>query len=151
MTTAVVPVSHYQFSLPRKECSETAVGTEALLIYEECRDAFKHLSDSMWLRQRIPEVYFNDLKDMWEDDTIMLSSVHEIVLHPAYQKIIGMGYDALPLILNEMIHKGGNWFWALKAISGEDPVDPAYWGNIKEMTKAWIKWGQDRGYIDYNG
>ena len=65
----------------------------------------------------------------------------------AYQQIIGMGITAIPFILREMAVKPGQWFWALKSISGEDPVAPECRGNVKEMTNAWLKWGKERGYI----
>ncbi len=68
-------------------------------------------------------------------------------MHPAYQQIIGMGQDAIPLILAEMKRKPGHWFWALKSITGEDPVLPEQRGRIKKMTEAWINWGRNQGYI----
>ncbi len=37
------------------------------------------------------EVTFNNLVKQWQTDTRFLSSTHEMVLHPAYQQIIGMG------------------------------------------------------------
>jgi hypothetical protein len=33
-----------------------------------------------------------------------------------------MGKDAIPLLLRELGKKSGRWFWALKAITREDPV-----------------------------
>jgi hypothetical protein len=60
-------------------------------------------------------------------------------MHPAYQRIIGMGPVVLPLILREMQERGGHWFWALRAISEEDPVDAQDAGAIKKMTEAWLQ------------
>ncbi len=37
------------------------------------------------------EVTFQNLVQQWQTDTRFLSSTHEMVLHPAYQQIIGMG------------------------------------------------------------
>ena len=45
-------------------------------------------------------------------------------MHPAYQQIIGMGADAVPFILLEMEEHGGYWFWALSAITGQNPTRP---------------------------
>ncbi|WP_335148338.1 hypothetical protein [Nostoc sp.] len=51
----------------------------------------------------------------------------------------------IPLLLRELEKKSGHWFWALKSISREDPVPPESRGKIKEMTKAWLEWGKQRG------
>lgn len=90
---------------------------------------------------------FYELKNKWEEDTAILSSVTEIAMHPAYQQIIGMGQDAIPLILAEMKKKPGHWFWALKSITGNDPVPPEQRGRVKKMTEAWLNWGIEQGYI----
>ncbi len=87
------------------------------------------------------------LKAEWEADTAHLSSVTEIAMHPAYQQIIGMGPIAIPLILSEMKRKPDHWFWALKSITGEDPVLDENRGQILQMTKAWLHWGIEQGYI----
>ncbi|MCP5005757.1 MAG: hypothetical protein GY941_17745 [Planctomycetes bacterium] len=92
-------------------------------------------------------IKFQELKLIWEANTAILSSITEIAMHPAYQQIIGMGQSAIPLILEEMNEKPGHWFWALKSITGEDPVLPEQRGRIKKMTEAWINWGRNQGYI----
>lgn len=68
-------------------------------------------------------------------------------MHPAYQGIIGLGPIALPLILRELEKELDHWFWALKAISGEDPVSPQNRGKMREMTDAWLNWGREKGYV----
>ena len=55
-------------------------------------------------------------------DTQCLSSVNEMVLHPAYYQIVGMGPSAIPLILLELKTIRIIGFAALKAITGIDPV-----------------------------
>jgi hypothetical protein len=59
-----------------------------------------------------------------------------------------MGPDAIPLILRELQRRPEHWFWALNAITREDPIDPEYAGNVRKMTQAWLEWGRERGYID---
>jgi hypothetical protein len=129
------------------ENAGTAVGEESVRIRTQCRVFITHSFISFFLANNIPEVKFFNLKTEWEEDTGMLSSDSEIALHPAYQQIIGMGQEAIPLILNEMKKKRGQWFWALKSITGEDPVPLELRGNIKKMTEVWIGWGEDKGYI----
>jgi len=86
---------------------------------------------------------FYRLKSHWEAETAFLSSVSDIAMHPAYQQIIGMGSVAVPLILREMKKEPGHWFWALKSITGEDPVPPEHRGKITAMTEDWLLWGAE--------
>jgi len=99
-------------------------------------------------RESIPSVRFLRLKEKWEEETAFLSSVSDIAMHPSYQRILGMGPVVIPFILREMGKRPSQWFWALKSISGEDPVPSEQRGNIIEMTMTWLKWGKERGYID---
>ncbi len=86
---------------------------------------------------------FCELKKKWERDTLFLSSTSEICMHPAYQGIIGMGPAVLPLIMKDMAEKPALWFWALKAVTGEDPVPECKRGKIYEMTEIWLGWWSD--------
>jgi hypothetical protein len=70
------------------------------------------------------EATFNQLVLQWRKETRGISSSTELILHPAYQQIIGLGKEAIPLLLRELEQKSGRWFWALKSISREDPVLP---------------------------
>lgn len=88
---------------------------------------------------------FNRLTAEWRSDTRFLSSPSQIAMHPAYQAIIGMGPDALPLIFKHLRSHGGQWFWALSAISNEDPVRPSERGRIAEMRAAWLRWADKKG------
>ncbi len=90
---------------------------------------------------------FHDLVREWKTAKVFTSSGSEIALHPAYQQIIGMGKDAIPLILEELQREEDHWFWALKAITGEDPVAPNERGQLPKMTQAWLRWGKEHGYL----
>lgn len=90
---------------------------------------------------------FNNLAATWKYDTRMTSSASQILLHDAYQEIIGMGEKALPLIFNELNKESNQWFWALKSITGYDPIKPAQMGDISQMKKAWLEWGSSQGYV----
>jgi len=93
-----------------------------------------------------PSSRFYELRQKWENETAILSSINEISMHPAYQQIIGMGSDAIPFIIKELETNPNHWFWALKAITGEDPVSPPKRGNVGEMTNAWLFWWAARKY-----
>ncbi len=91
---------------------------------------------------------FNQLADTWTQETLRLSSITQIVLHPAYQQIIGMGPGALPLIFARLADEPGHWFWALNAITGENPVPAEDLGNISRMSEVWMGWAQARGFVE---
>jgi len=93
-----------------------------------------------------PERRFATLVQEWKEATAFTSSTTAMAMHPAYQQIIGMGDAALPLIFEELRREPDHWFWALKAITGEDPVSPADRGQIEPMTIAWLNWAKQRGY-----
>jgi hypothetical protein len=84
----------------------------------------------------------------WRKETQWFSSTTQIAMHPAYQAIIGMGPEALPMILEELRQSPDHWFWALKAISNEDPVIPGDRSSVKRMKNAWLQWGVAKGMVD---
>lgn len=107
-------------------------------------DYYKPLS-RQWAN---PAIRFSNLAKEWKESTSMLSSITEIAMHTAYQQIIGMGPTAIPLILLSMRREPGHWFWALSAITGENPVPMDHRGNIKRMTGAWLNWGKKHLYLE---
>jgi hypothetical protein len=93
------------------------------------------------------EKTFSRLRDDWKQTRGPLSSITQLVLHPSYQSIIGLGLEVVPYILKEMSETLDHWFWALKAITGEDPIREEQRGNLEEMTRAWLSWGKSHNYI----
>ncbi|HSW09711.1 MAG TPA: hypothetical protein VLK32_02285 [Bacillota bacterium] len=88
---------------------------------------------------------FKSLAAVWRRECAHLSSIRDMVLHPAYQQIIGMGKDALPLLIRELDRNPDHWFWALRAITGEDPVRPEHRGDVRLMAQDWVDWARKRG------
>lgn len=88
---------------------------------------------------------FHGLATEWRKECAHLSSIREMVLHPAYQQIVGMGRVALPYILAELERQPDHWFWALRAITQEDPVPPAHRGNVAQMARDWLRWARESG------
>ena len=122
------------------------VSEESTIIRKKFNEFLKHDLEPISKQRSTPAFHFSMLKAKWEAETALLSSATEIALHPSYQQIIGMGNDAVPLILAELRRKPEHWFWALKAVTGEDPVLPELRGRIKEMTEACLQWGRRQGY-----
>lgn len=89
---------------------------------------------------------FRKLADQWQTETRHLSLVSDIVLNSAYQQIIGMGSAAVPLLLQELKKQPDHWFWALRSITGENPITPTDRGHLKKMSEAWLAWGKEHGY-----
>jgi hypothetical protein len=90
---------------------------------------------------------FRHHSETWLRETAHISSATELVLHPSYQRIIGLGPAVLPLLLRDLVQQPKDWFWALNAITGENPIPLEDAGNIRRMTDAWIQWGREHGYI----
>jgi hypothetical protein len=91
---------------------------------------------------------FLQLVDRWRAETRFSSSSREIVFHPAYQRIIGLGPEVVPLILQRLKQRPEHWFWALTALTGaSDVVPPNERGDLAAMTARWLAWGRQRGLV----
>ncbi len=100
------------------------------------------------VKQLAVERRFHKLAKAWKSETELFSKVTKKILHPAYQKIIGMGEPAIPLILKDLSENGpDDWFWALTAISDANPITEEIAGNMRAMTEAWLRWGEKAGYL----
>lgn len=135
----VVPEIRYFFE------DSTGVGDDSETLRRSSRQSLEHFLATYLRSWGNTFIRFLQLKVTWEKETAHLSSL--ISMHPAYQQIIGMGPTAIPFILRELKNKPGHWFWALKSITGEDPVLPEHRGKIKQMTDDWLKWAKEQEYI----
>ena len=90
---------------------------------------------------------FNKLVSEWKKGRGPTSLIRKMAAHPAYQKIIKMGEDAIPLILKEMEREPDHWFWALVVLTNANPVSERDRGKLDKMTKAWLDWGRKHRYI----
>lgn len=90
---------------------------------------------------------FRRLADEWSRQTMVMSSVTEIVAHPAYREVIGLGSIAVPLILKELQERPALWFAALREITGENPVPAEDAGRVSRMREHWLSWGRERGLL----
>ena len=90
---------------------------------------------------------FTELADCWEKETWFLSSSSRAVEHPAHKEIVSMGEPVVPLILERMRGQRGHWYFALRAITGANPVNAADRGKVAVMEQAWLRWGEINGYV----
>ncbi len=132
LTTKVLPGHRVEFTapdLPEGADIDVLVELSGALGLDETRRRFEALSSR------------------WHNETALLSSITEKAMHPAYQAIIGIGREAVPYILRELRKQPGHWFWALSAITGENPIRPDQQGKMREMAAAWVQWGENHGYL----
>jgi hypothetical protein len=87
---------------------------------------------------------FHRLCGEWKEQSKYLSNTAQMAILWPYQQIIGMGVDAVPLILAELEREADHWFWALEAITGENPVDASAAGDVGTASRAWLEWGRNR-------
>lgn len=90
------------------------------------------------------EARFEFLARRWREETEFHSAASALFMHPAYQEIIGLGPAVLPLILGDLRESHDHWFWALRAITGENPVPAEERGKVERMTERWLAWGRAR-------
>jgi hypothetical protein len=93
------------------------------------------------------EQKFERLVKWWREENRFTSSMTKLIMHQAYQQIIGIGPAAVPLIFRELQRNPDHWFWALTAITGDNPVKPEDAGDVERMTQAWLEWGKQHGYV----
>jgi hypothetical protein len=94
-------------------------------------------------------VKFKSLVSQWRAERGATSSITKAAMCDAYQKIIGMGPDAIPLIIAQIRSEGDEpdqWFWALQVLTGVDPVEDEDRGDFAKMAGAWIEWAETEGY-----
>lgn len=90
---------------------------------------------------------FRRLADEWKEQARFLSNTAQMAMLRPYQRIIGMGWDAVPFLLEELQREPRQWFWALEAITEADPVPPEAAGKVRPMAQAWIEWGKEQGIL----
>jgi hypothetical protein len=121
-------------------CSET-----------ECISEICSVNESLGSETIIDErAEFQELVREWRDNLPATSSASQMAAEPAYRKIIGMGPAAIPMILAQLKSEGsspGHWFIALASITRANPVPPESRGRLQEMAKAWLAWGETKGYV----
>src|ERR1043166_2394654 len=91
------------------------------------------------------EERFTRLAAVWDQAVAHHSSSTIRNSHPAYQEIISMGWTVVPFLLRDLARQGTHWFWALKQITGADPVPSEDRGNMAQVTEAWLRWGKANG------
>ena len=88
---------------------------------------------------------FQRLVEQWHRERGATSSTTKIAMCPSYQRIVADGRKYIPLILRQLEREGDepdHWFWALRVITGADPVRHADRGDVVQMARAWLDWAR---------
>jgi hypothetical protein len=87
---------------------------------------------------------FERLNRWWKSETGGSALMFPRFMHPAYQQIIGMGKEVVPLLLEEVQQRTGHWFWALQAIAREEIAQEDDLYDV--AAEKWLRWGESKGY-----
>ena len=123
----------------------TGIGPDSILLKDYLLDANLHFEAPV--SRHSLGTKFQDLAETWRLETAYASSAYDITMHSAYQQIIGLGPQVIPLVLRELRRQPDQWFWALKALTCADPVNDEDRGDLHRMTDAWVQWGEDVHYL----
>jgi hypothetical protein len=88
---------------------------------------------------------FRTYADKWWSETRILSSINGKIFNQNYQRIIGMGKPVLPFIFADLKQRGGQWYWALECITGENPAATAT--TLDEARSMWLDYASRNDYI----
>lgn len=88
---------------------------------------------------------FEQLSQQWHDETGHLSNLSLMVEHPAYQQIIGLGLEVVPLLLRSLEREPDHWFFALATLTGVDAG--AGEQTVEGARQKWLSWGRERELI----
>ncbi|MEI6622372.1 MAG: hypothetical protein WCP28_10740 [Actinomycetes bacterium] len=108
----------------------------------ESRQAGRRHSDEGVSRQ------FVALAHQWRSATCGGARAWDSYTHLTYQKIIGLGPQALPLLLRDSKENPMDWLWALVAIVGQDIA--AGVETIEEAARTWRMWAVHEGIISHD-
>lgn len=75
------------------------------------------------------------------------SRLTERLFSAEYAAVIGLGPRVVPLLIKDLQRSLQPWFWALKAITREDPARDVNSGDFHGIASAWIAWGKDNDVV----
>ncbi len=131
---------NYQSSVEREHYKQQIKSIpETTSVFYSCLNKWKE-------ETKFTSIFYSCL-NKWKEETRFTSSLMEILMHPSYQRIIGLGPKVIPFILRELKDNGGQWFWALQSLTGENPVTSHDQGRTRKMAEAWLQWGREKKLI----
>jgi hypothetical protein len=86
------------------------------------------------------EALFNYWYEKWHEEVKYQSSIDTIINNSYFKKIVTLGYNAVPYIVDALKETPSHLFMALYEITGENPIKSENRGKIKEMVNDWLEW-----------
>jgi hypothetical protein len=86
------------------------------------------------------KVTFNYYYEEWNKEIKYQSSTDAITNNAFFKKIIDLGSEVIPYIIEVLRDTPSFLIIALCKITGVNPVKSDHCGQIKEMTRDWIEW-----------
>lgn len=123
------------------------VGIEASLLRDRLDGWCKHYDITASTKTKSVAQEFEELVGRWHQSCGPTSSMTRMILDDAYQRIIGLGPAAIPLLLRELVERPDHWDWALRAITGARVTDASDEGDLDGIASKWLRWGKERGYL----
>ena len=90
---------------------------------------------------------FSRLVEQYKRETLFTTNPSVREANSAYQEIIKMGSVVLPWIFEDLRDNEGDWFTALRLITGVDPVLSDHLGYYELMRDDWLDWAIKHGFI----
>jgi len=103
--------------------------------------------DTVSLRAMVLRQYFVDALQEWRNEVGFSSLLAEKRTTVTFRRIVDMGDEAIPFLLEEIASRPSLILMALHEITGDDPIAPDHRGRVAAMVEDWLKWGTDRGFI----
>ena len=112
-------------------------------IHSQLSDDLECIAKMRQNRKEELTAVFQRLAEEWKIKTGGQSSPSRVSMDDAYQRIIALGPEVVPIILDELETHGGHWFPALRALTGEQPVLEEHAGRVQLMKEDWRKWREE--------
>jgi hypothetical protein len=100
---------------------------------------------------------YQKLRDELNYQTGHFSSIARVIRHPTFRKIVELGKEVVPIILDEIDHYHqtgeeeffpGWWgFNAIAEIMNGWPEEKGEAGVLKSWVGVWVRWGETKGYL----
>jgi hypothetical protein len=88
---------------------------------------------------------FYSLLNIWRSDTAFFSDPDLIVAHPAFQALVELAGDIVPLAIEDLRARPSNLVWVLDDAIGEVEYPRDIIGDLVAMSNAWIDWAERNG------
>lgn len=137
-------MTNFLYPVIQERQRSAAVSIEAQFVRqntESSHDFF--IGQSVYITQMYKQQLksrFDLYNSIWQNETMFSSSISEITNNSAYRSIIKLGEDIIPFIIQDLKSKDNHWFYALEALTGQNPIKMENRGVVTLMKSDWLDW-----------